>query len=461
MTDFGFDAFALDPLDAGDGAHPLEIARDLIASGKPRSALDVLADHHEALADDPEYLLLCAEAWRGDGDALRAQQALLGAARLAPDDPRPLWGLADIFSELGKADKATRIRAKAEALEARPSVHESVVPEQDDDLIAFAERRERSTQAALTPKQLLLAVLALGATGALIVGIARLTAPGEASSILSEDSPVDVEEPAAAALETGGLEDQPDAVELAPLPTIAAEPGPIAEDSPVDVEEAPAVEPSPIAEPRAAVEPPAPERRAPKKAATQKPARRKPKARAKPTPVKTAEVVPNNPDPKLVQRELASMSPAELTARADALEAEGHTGVAATYYRRALDLDADFAPALVGIGGSTLRAKKYTETAKTATRALELARGVDARPGLEAGAIYQLARVEYERGDRDAAKRLLRQSISLPHGPPSAWFYLGEILSSESSPAARQAYERYLELVPEGHLADRARRAIE
>ncbi|MGB5192566.1 MAG: tetratricopeptide repeat protein [Polyangiales bacterium] len=98
---------------------------------------------------------------------------------------------------------------------------------------------------------------------------------------------------------------------------------------------------------------------------------------------------------------------------------------------------------------------------ENATRALQHARGVDARPGLEAEAIYQIARVHLYRGELDAARRLFRQSISLPGTPPAAWFYLGEALWTDNSPAAREAYERYLELVPKGHLADRARRAIQ
>jgi tetratricopeptide (TPR) repeat protein len=163
----------------------------------------------------------------------------------------------------------------------------------------------------------------------------------------------------------------------------------------------------------------------------------------------------------VVETELASMDPKRLTARADALYAQGHTGVAASYYRRALELDPDYAPALVGMGQSILRAKKYSDAMRNALRALQLARGVDARPGLEAAAIYQMGRVHYERGERDAARRLFRQSISLPGTPAEAWFYLGEALSSDNSPAAREAYDQYLELVPEGHLADRARRAIQ
>ncbi|MGB8329720.1 MAG: tetratricopeptide repeat protein, partial [Polyangiales bacterium] len=167
------------------------------------------------------------------------------------------------------------------------------------------------------------------------------------------------------------------------------------------------------------------------------------------------------PDGAVVQAGLASNDPEELTARAEVLQARGQTAAAANYYRRALDIDPDYAPALVGMGDSFLRAKKYPDAMKNATRALQLARGVDARPGLEAAAIYQLARVHYERGERDAARNLFRQSISLRGTPAEAWFYLGEALSSDNSPAAREAYEKYLKLVPNGNLADRARRAIQ
>jgi tetratricopeptide (TPR) repeat protein len=162
-----------------------------------------------------------------------------------------------------------------------------------------------------------------------------------------------------------------------------------------------------------------------------------------------------------VEAELASMDAKALTQRGDALHGRGQGAIAANYYRRALEIDPDYAPALVGIGWSLLRAKKYAEAMDNATRALQLARGVDARPGLEAAAIYQIGRVHFERGERDAARGLLRQSTSLSGTPPPAWFYLGEALSSDNSPAAREAYQKYLELVPEGQLASRARRAIQ
>ena len=189
----------------------------------------------------------------------------------------------------------------------------------------------------------------------------------------------------------------------------------------------------------------------------------KPTAKVAPKPKRVAPAPEADPEPTaaVVQSELSSMEAPELTRRADQLFAQGHPAVAASYYRRALDLDPDYAPALVGMGRGILRAEKYEDAMENATRALQHARGVDARPGLEAEAIYQIARVHLYRGELDAARRLFRQSISLPGTPTAAWFYLGEALWTDNSPAAREAYERYLELVPKGHLADRARRAIQ
>ncbi|UCH29986.1 MAG: tetratricopeptide repeat protein [Myxococcales bacterium] len=459
MSDFGFDAYALDGEDAGRHPHPLEIARDLIASGKPRSALEVLSLHHEELVDDPEYLLICSEAWWADGDTLRAQQALLGAARLAPEDPTPLRLLGELLEERGEGEKAERLLEKAAALEASAKMDEPIegeFAEPEDDLIAFAERQERSTQAGLTPKQILIGLVALAAVGAVIAGIASLTQPEEAETesapateSAAEPAPVAVAAPVAGPAPVAVA--APALVAEGPTPSEpVTRPMPAPQPATVPV---PAPEPEPVTKPMAAPEPesdPAPE---PKPAARARP-------KPKPKPKAAAPAEPSEPDASVVQSELASLDPSALTKRADQLFAQEHTGVAASYYRRALELDPDYAPALVGMGRSILRAEKYDDAMKNATRALQLARGVDARPGLEAEAIYQIARVHLHRGDLDAARRLFRQSISLPGTPAAAWFYLGEALWNDNSPAARVAYERYLELMPKGHLADRARRAI-
>ena len=457
MSDFGFDAYALDDADTVGHPHPLEIARDLIATGKPRSALEVLSLHHEQLADDPEYLLLCAEAWQADGDSLHAQQALLGAARLAPEDPRPLEWLGELLAEKGEHEKAERVRAKARALEARGEEPlDEMGPEAEDDLIAFAERQERSQQAVLTPRQILFGAAALVGIALLIGGIAFISSPRKAASPPRGSAPPGQEAPAS---------DEGDATaEPAPASVGEIEPAPIREAEKLDLSQEPLREPELVAAPSIVETEEVVEVETPRKAALpprgSTPGTEVAQPKAKPKPKVEVSAAPKEPDAAVVEAELASLNPKQLTVRAEALYVQGHSGLAASYYRRALEIDPDYAPALVGMGQSILRAKKYSEAMKNATRALQLARGVDARPGLEAAAIYQMGRVHYERGELDASRRLFRQSISLPGTPAETWFYLGEALSSDNSPAAREAYERYLELVPKGHLADRARRAI-
>jgi tetratricopeptide (TPR) repeat protein len=452
VSDFGFDAYALDGDDAAAHSHPLEIARDLIATGKPRSALEVLSLHHDELAEDPGYLLICSEAWWAVGDELRAQQALVGAARLAPEDPAPLQLLGDLLRERGEHARAEQVLARAHTLGRPSTIPEDLddfeLPAAEDDLIAFAERQERSTQAGLTPKQVLAALVALLLVAGLVVGIVLLTRPtepGTATATATATAPASATATAtASAPASASAERSAEGLESGTLPpaepvTVPA-PAPALPTVPVPVE--PATVPAPAPKPKKPVAK----------------AKAKPASKAK----RSAPELPAAPEPSaaVVATELGSMDAPSLTRRADQLYRQGHSGVAASYYRRALEIDPDYAPALVGMGRGILRAEKYTDAMNNATRALQHARGVDAKPGLEAEAIYQIGRVHLHRGELDAARRLFRQSISLPGTPPAAWFYLGEALWNDNSPAAREAYQRYLALVPEGHLADRARRAI-
>ena len=440
MSDFGFDAYVLDDLDPTGAPHPLEIARDLIATGKPRSALEVLAEHQKRLADDPDYLILCGEAWRAAGDAPRAQHALLGAIRVAPEDPRPLQLLGDLLVERGEEERAQRVFEKAQRLELAESVGTAALEEADGetpgDLIAAAEREERTRQTSVNPRQLLLVVAVILGIGLLMSGIALLVAPGPP---IAEEPPTASEVVAL----TPEVEIAPRLEELVPSERasieVVTEPTATGPGAPAVAE--PAIEAS---RPTTAVAP-----------------RAKKKPKRSPPPRKKVESLPEPTEADFDAELAASTDATELTTRADTLSARGQSSLAAKFYRRALEIDPDYAPALVGMGRSLLRAEKYAEAMGNATRALQLARGVDARPGLEAEALYQIGRVHHQRGEEDAARRLLRQSTSLPRAPAGAWFYLGESLSRDNSPAARAAYEQYLERKPNGYLSDRARRAIQ
>ena len=468
VSDFGLDRYALDGADTAGHLHPLEIARDLIAGGKPRSALEVLSLHFDTHADDPEYLLLCAEAWRATGDTLRAQQALLGAIRVVPNDPRPLRSLSELLEERGERERAERVLAKVRALELSAGdatdLPEEVDLDGDEDLIAAAERRERGSglgRPVGMVRYVSLVLAGLGTFALLIAGISLLT---EARAVQDSGEPKPAGDREASAPLAVEPVQETDPVVSPPMPEV-----PNAVPDTIALEETVALPPAPI-EPLAALVPAAAERevaanalpstapRTPKPATPRASQTTAKQGRAAPPPKKVPEPQSEAAAPDV---SLDSSDTARLTEHADVLYEQGQTALAASYYRRALDIDPDYAPALVGIGRGILRAEKYDEAMSNATRALQLARGVDARPGLEAEAIYQMGRVHLERGDRDAARQLLRQSVSLKEAPAEAWFYLGEALASDNSPAARRAYEKYLELVTSGHLADRARRAIQ
>lgn len=432
MSDFGFDTAALAGGDATPPSHPLKIARELIAAGRPRDALDVLGEHHDLLADDPEYLLACSEAWWAEGDALRAQQALLGAARLVPEDPTPLVLLSELLRQGGELEKADRVLAKAEALGEGPRLSVPEAPPYEDDLIAVAELQERRTHVVLTPKRALVASAVLLGVSVVVVAIGKVTEtetqPVETTEpILVEEEPAQVRVPEETK-PTARAEPEPE-VEPAPTPSVNALQADTLQEETGEVD--PVVVPDVTSPPVVPIIDSA-------------------------MPKRSVSV--SKPKPLL---SLSSQDPEALTREGDMLHAKGKTGLAAAYYRRALELDPDYAPALIGIGRSILRAENYEEAFANSTRALQLARGVDSRPGLEAEAIYQLGRVHLHRGDRDAARRLFRQATSLPASPADAWFYLGEALWNDNSPAARSAYETFLERVPSGPLAERARRAIQ
>jgi tetratricopeptide (TPR) repeat protein len=114
---------------------------------------------------------------------------------------------------------------------------------------------------------------------------------------------------------------------------------------------------------------------------------------------------------------------------------------------------------MLGVSRSLVHAKNTRAAMSLATRVIES--DVPKTAAIEARALYLVGRIHYERGERVSARRLLREATTLPDAPAEAWFYLGETLSRDNSPAARQAYEQYLRAVPSGSLAARARKAIQ
>jgi len=144
----------------------------------------------------------------------------------------------------------------------------------------------------------------------------------------------------------------------------------------------------------------------------------------------------------------------------DALFESGEVDLAAQQYDAALTLDAGAPEALFGRARVALRAERavdvrvYVDRLKAALISRVRPPALRARMLLVEGQLALLAR------DPEAARPLLREAVSLPGAPAEAHFFLGESSYSVDTPAARAAYERYLELAPTGEFADRARRSI-
>jgi len=143
-----------------------------------------------------------------------------------------------------------------------------------------------------------------------------------------------------------------------------------------------------------------------------------------------------------------------------ALLAAYETTAAREVFERAIDQDRGHPESLLGLGELFVRAgdeRDALEELDAAERSLE--RRIRP-PQLRARLLTLRGRALLERDSERAAIRALEAASEIEGAPPETFFYLGEALAGERSADARAAYERYLELAPEGPLARRARRAI-
>ena len=101
------------------GETPVALATDLVESGQPIAALEVI---NRGLADDPldpTLLLLAGRAWLVEGDLGRSQKALLQAAQLNKQDAEPFRWLGEVL--LRRADLERAERVAHQALELSPN----------------------------------------------------------------------------------------------------------------------------------------------------------------------------------------------------------------------------------------------------------------------------------------------------------------------------------------------------
>jgi len=133
---------------------------------------------------------------------------------------------------------------------------------------------------------------------------------------------------------------------------------------------------------------------------------------------------------------------------------------AARAYAASSDRDEDYPEAILGRAEMAVRGRRSSEGLYLLDR---LDRALEANP--RPPAFHLRARLLRARahllGRRVAdARQLLRAIVDDPRAPPEAWFHLATAEIGHSYRGAVEAYERYLELAPDGYYAVRARRAL-
>lgn len=160
-------------------------------------------------------------------------------------------------------------------------------------------------------------------------------------------------------------------------------------------------------------------------------------------------------------RDLDRRTPLQLAVIGDVLHAVGEVNVAAGAYELALAQAPNSLPALVGRAEIHLRAERSDDAIALLERARAQADGASAY--LRARLLTALGHAFMQRdreGDRELSADALRQALSLPNPPVEAHFWLGESQAARRTPEATAAYTRYLELLPKGRYAARAKRAL-
>ncbi len=144
----------------------------------------------------------------------------------------------------------------------------------------------------------------------------------------------------------------------------------------------------------------------------------------------------------------------------EALYAANQVRAAGEAFERALEIDGGLPEALLGFAEVLARGGKFRDAGEILERAESSLERRVRPPRFSARVLTLRGRIAVENGEDATARRLLRQAIETEAAPADAHFWLGEALAGSDSPAARESYERYLEIAPAGRLARRARSAI-
>ena len=153
--------------------------------------------------------------------------------------------------------------------------------------------------------------------------------------------------------------------------------------------------------------------------------------------------------------ELETPSAMALTLYGEALLGAGQPTPAAEALDRALGIDAGLPEALLARAEAHIAAGDERDALTVIDRAFESLEERIRPSSMRARAFVLRGRARISDGDEEEAITPLRAATELAGCPADAWFFLGEALPDEEAPSA---YQRYLELAPEGPHAAEARR---
>jgi tetratricopeptide (TPR) repeat protein len=153
-----------------------------------------------------------------------------------------------------------------------------------------------------------------------------------------------------------------------------------------------------------------------------------------------------------------------MTLYGDALCAAEQFDSAGSAYDAALAIDAELPEALLGRAEVDLRENHVNDALPRLQKVKDSLAKRIRPPALQARRLTVFGHaslVRNKRGDEETARDALRDAITLPGVPAEAYYWLAEASGGRSSPEAREAYHRYLELEPRGRYQDRAKRALQ
>jgi tetratricopeptide (TPR) repeat protein len=130
-------------------------------------------------------------------------------------------------------------------------------------------------------------------------------------------------------------------------------------------------------------------------------------------------------------------------------------------FKKAIEINANDADAYNGLANIYNAQRKFEDAALASKKAAELSGGIGAAGGGSADAIYNQGVSLFNAGKSPEAKPLFEQAIAANPNHADAHYMLGMTLAGENPAKAREEFEAYLKLAPDGKNAALAKQFVD